>query len=503
MQVTFDLDDVESYRKFLAIKSLPAYRIQGRTATFPDEYAYLIDGEKRNAEEIDYEAPEWMFDYQKATMPIAIRKRKYALFWQCGIGKTGVLLEFARVAINQLRRENKGVLIVSPLNVIEQTLGERDKFFHDKGIELPIDWVRPANLDEWLSKCGGCIGITNYEAMRPGLHRGCLGGLILDESSVLKSAYGKWGQVILRLGKGIEWKLCCTGTPAPNDRIEYANHAVLLDHYPTVNSFLATFFVNRGQTDNRWDLKPHALRPFYRALSHWCMFLSDPRVYGWHDNAESIPPIHVHIHDVPMTPEQTRIMRRITGELFASNFGGITKRSSLGQLGKGFFRGKHVPTNKPAFMRDLIDGWRSDESTIVWCLYNQEQALLEKTFPDAASIKGDTPYEKRIELIRAFKFGQIREMLSKPKILGFGLNLQVASRQVFSGLADSYEAYIQAVKRSNRYGSTRPLNVHIPVTDVEEPMVQNVLRKAHLVQLDMEEQERIFKEMSGVSVSSL
>ena len=394
--------------------------------------------------------------------------------------------------MQQLRRRNLGGLIVSPLMVISQTIAEAERWY--PGIE--IEQVHASQLKEWLKSCSGKLGITNYEAIRQDLIQGQLGMLILDESSMLKSHYGKWGTKLIDLGRGLEWKMACTGTPAPNDRIEYANHAVFLDHFPTVNSFLATYFVNRGQTQERWVLKDHALGAFYRALSHWCIFLVDPATYGWRDNCENIPPIHVHIHDVPMTDEQTAAVRDLTGGLFVSSTGGIVNRSKLGQIAKGKYNGKQIATNKPTFIKQLVESWPK-ESTIIWCKYNDEQESIERTFPDAASITGSTPQSKRQMLIDEFKSGNQKVLISKPNILGFGLNLQVATRQVFSGLEDSYEKYYQAVKRSNRIGSTRPLNVHIPVADIEEPMVQNVLRKAHMVQRDTEEQERIFKQCSS------
>jgi len=163
----------------------------------------------------------------------------------------------------------------------------------------------------------------------------------------------------------------------------------------------------------------------------------------------------------------------------------------MGQIAKGNYRGKDIHSNKPEFIRGLCATWPK-ESTLIWCLYNREQELLEKEMPDAASITGATPYEKRQELVDAFKAGDIKKLISKPKILGFGLNLQIATRQIFSGLQDSYESYYQAVKRSNRIGSKYPLNVHIPVTDVEYPMIESVLKKAKRVQHDSEEQEKLF-----------
>ena len=119
---------------------------------------------------------------------------------------------------------------------------------------------------------------------------------------------------------------------------------------------------------------------------------------------------------------------------------------------------------------------------------------MEQEISGAHSIAGDTPIESRKQMIADFQAGRCKVLITKPKILGFGLNLQIATRQIFSGLQDSYESFYQAVKRSNRVGSTRPLNVHIPVTQAEWPMVETVLQKAHRVQQDTAEQERIFRE---------
>ena len=312
---------------------------------------------------------------------------------------------------------------------------------------------------------------------------------------MLKSHYGKWGRKCLDLGKGLEWKMACTGTPAPNDRIEYANHAVFMDAFTSVNTFLARFFVNRGQTGARWELKAHAIQPFYRQLSHWCIFLSNPAVYDWTDNTEPLPPIDVHMHHVDLTPEQATLAFEQTGRMFADKIGGITNRSVLSQIAKGQYRGRAISTNKPGFIRNLIASWPK-ESTIVWCLYNAEQERLRKELPDAASITGATPYEQREAIVADFKAGRRKVLITKPKILGFGLNLQIATRQVFSGLQDSYESYYQAVKRSNRFGAVYPLNVHIPYTDIEHPMIENVMRKARMVQQDTEQEERIFRDVS-------
>lgn len=490
--VPIDTSNIDDYHKFLKIRTLPQYTFRGSFAQFPERYAAMIlDDAPKAKRVVKWKAPEWFFDYQADITALAIKRRKFAVFADCGLGKTPIILAFA---LEALKDTAKPILLVSPLMVCKQTIAEARRWWGDK---YPIEHVRAAELPAWLAADKPCIGITNYEAITDGLDAHKLGGLLLDESSMLKSHYGAWGTRLIEMGKGIEWKLCATGTPAPNDRIEYANHAVFLDHVPTVNSFLARYFVNRGETSERWELKHHALAAFYRSLSDWSIFLNDPSVYGWKGNGKSAPPIHVHVHEVALTPEQTEAIIGDTGMLLPTNPGGITRRTRLAQIAKGSIDGKRISTNKPDAIKALVDSW-PDESTIIWCIYNNEQDRMAELFPDAANITGATSDDERERLISEFQAGKRRVLITKAKILGFGLNLQVATRHVFSGLQDSYENFYQAIKRSNRIGSTRPLNVHIPITEVEKPLIETVMDKRDRVLADSAEQERLFKEHFNV-----
>lgn len=488
MRVELDTRSIESYRQFLAIKRLPAWNIRGSVATFPDEYASRI-GLAATVAGNEYQPERFLFDYQADITRTATERQKFAVFADCGLGKSLILLSYARY-VQQRLGNSRRVLILTPPLVVRQLIGEAEKFWGDS---IKVERVKASGLAEWLSGGGDAIGISNYEALKKDTPQGKLGALVLDESSILKSHYGNYASICLRLGEGLDWKLALTGTPAPNDRIEYANHATFLDRFPTVNSFLATYFVNRGQTGERWELKPHALRPFYRALSDWCIFLTDPAVYGWKDNCDSIPPIHTHIHDVPLTEDQREWVNKELGTLVATRTGGITMRASYGQVSKGEYKGQSFDTLKYETIAGLVDQWRDEESTLVWCLYDHEQRRCHESL-GGDSMTGATPMGRRHEMIARFKCRESDVLISKPRILGFGLNLQVATRQVFSGLQDSYEQFYQAVKRSNRIGSTKPLNVHIPVTELEAPMVENVLRKSDRVESDAREQEQLFRE---------
>jgi hypothetical protein len=367
--------------------------------------------------------------------------------------------------------------------VVPQMQDEYRRFY---GEDLPR--VSASDLPQWLSSGSG-VAVTNWDALRGTLNGKNLVAIAADESSMLKSHYGAWAQVLIDMGRETAFKLCATGTPAPNDRIEFANHAVFLDQARTVNEFLAKYFVNKGQTQERWILKPHALRPFYRGLSHWSIFLSNPATYGWKDNTSPLPPIKTHIDHIELTDAQRAETQETTGTLFVTGVGGIGERAKLARIAK------KADGAKPEWIRRKVSE-HADESIIIWCKYNDEQSTLEKLLPEAVSIKGETPIDERVAMLAEFKAGQRKVLISKPKVLGFGLNLQVCTRQIFSTCQDSYEEFYQAVKRSNRIGSTKPLNVHLPVTEIEAPMMENVLRKAARVESDTREQEAMFKEFA-------
>ena len=203
--------------------------------------------------------------------------------------------------------------------------------------------------------------------------------------------------------------------------------------------------------------------------------MSNPAVYGWRDNSDPLPPINTHVIDVELTDEQKDAAQGLSGSLYGIvKMGGIGSRSKWARLAKGFREdGSPIATNKTGVVCDLA----REAPSIVWCKYNAEQNALAKLLPDCADVTGATKEEDRVERIDGFKSGDLNPLLTKPEILGFGLNLQCARRHVFSTIQDSYEDYYQAVKRSNRTGSKHPLDVFIPITDLERPCSKRCSRR--------------------------
>lgn len=489
MKLVLDTNSIDDYRTFIKAKALPRFRCIGHEIEFPDEYAALLGlSTAETAKNKRYVPIKGLFDYQAAVAKLSIRKKKFGIFMACGRGKDLTMKETARYVAGVLPKDKK-ILIMEPLNCVEQSLEETRRWYGDK---LPFERVKSGNLNDWLMGSGGRLGICNYDGLNEDTPQGKLGALFANEGSIFKSN-GVWASTMIRIGTGLTWKFIYTGTPAPNDRIEYGNHAVFLDQFPTLNSFYARYFVNKGETNERWVMKPHAVGKFYREISHWCILLDNPAVYGFKDNCEPLPPINVHIHEIDLTGEQREAVYAVTGKLFMDEPGGITTRSKLSQIGKGNYKGQKIEAAKPLFIKNLVDSWRDKESTIIWCKFDAEQDDLERMFPGAASIRGKTKYESRVRMIREFQRGENRVIISKAECMGWGLNLQIATRQVFSACDDSWEKFHQCLARSSRIGATKPLNAHIPVSEIERPQMENVLRKARRINEDAIEQEADFK----------
>jgi DNA modification methylase len=252
------------------------------------------------------------------------------------------------------------------------------------------------------------------------------------------------------------YRLACTATPAPNDVAEFANHAEFLGIMSRVE-MLASFFVH---DDKGWRLKGHAREPFYRWMASWGMSVRKPSDIGYDDDGFDLPDLHIaqSVVSTSWAPE---------GRLFAAGLAGVTERASVR---------KDTIEDRAIEVARLVND-EPDQQWIVWVGLNDEQDAVAAKIPDAVVVQGaDSPDDKADRLL-AFQDGRFRVLVTKPSIAGFGLNFQHCARMAFCGVGDSYEQYYQAIRRCWRFGQTRPVDVHVVVTEPEQHIYANVLRK--------------------------
>ena len=374
-----------------------------------------------------------LFPFQRDLTRWALRKGRAAIFADTGLGKTRMQLEWARLT-------EQRALILAPLAVAQQTIRE--------AAVLGIDVAYARHQDE-----ANGITITNYERLER-FDPSAFGAVVLDESSILKSFEGKTRTALIAMWQDTPYRLACTATPAPNDIAELANHAEFLSVMTRVE-MLAAFFVH---DDDGWRLKGHAREAFWRWLASWGMSVRAPSDLGYEDDGYALPPLTIEpvIMPVEWTPE---------GQLFASQPKGITERSALR---------RETIALRVARAAEIIG---TDGQCLAWTGLNDEATAIAAAVPGAVNVQGSDDPESKARNLIAFADGDLRVLVTKPSIAGFGMNFQGCSRMVFVGLGDSYEQYYQAIRRCWRFGQTKPVTAYIVLTEPEAAIYHNVLRK--------------------------
>jgi len=393
-----------------------------------------------------------LFDFQRDIVRWALRRGKAAIFADCGLGKTPMQLEWAhQVAIHTVGN----VLIVAPLAVSWQTAREGQKF----GIPVHVSRngadIRPG------------INITNYERLHL-YNPEQFSGIVLDESSILKAQFGIRRHEITDFALGIPYRLAASATPAPNDLVELINHAEFFG-IMTEAEIKALFFTQDGNNSNQFRLKRHAIQDFWKWMAAWAVALRKPSDLGYDDCAFRLPPLRNHQVTVDVEAFDAGMLFAVEAITLVEQR--IARRASL--------------EARVAACADMVNN--SDEPWLVWCDLNDESEALARAIPDAVQVTGSDASENKERAMLAFSDGEIRVLVTKPQIAGFGMNWQHCSHIAFVGLSHSYEKYYQAVRRSWRFGQVNPVDVYIITSTADGPVVQNIERKEKQA-MDMYEQ---------------
>lgn len=406
-----------------------------------------------------------LFDYQKAVVTWALKKGKACIFAGTGMGKTAMQLEWARHVSDHTGGR---VLILCPLAIAHQTEKEAHRF------GLDAHAVRAQTQDR--------IQIANYENLHK-FNAADFSGIVLDESSILKSFSGKIRSQIIDSFYSTPYKLACTATPAPNDIEEIGNHAEFVGVMKRVE-MLATFFNHDGGDTSKWRLKGHAQDAFWKWMCQWAMMFQKPSDIGFSDDGFILP--ELRYHDIRLESEI-----KMDGMLFAVSPDLAQKREIRKQ------------TIDARVSESVKIASKAKGPVIVWCDYNDESTALAAQIKGAKEVTGSQDSDTKEELLDAFSDGSLRVLVSKSSICGFGLNWQHCNTMIFAGLSDSWEQFYQAVRRCWRFGQKNPVDVYI-VTDGMDSTIANIKRKeeqALTMQREMirHMEQEMKKELSGTT----
>lgn len=377
--------------------------------------------------------PAALFAFQRDIVRWALKRGRAAVFAQTGLGKSFIELAWGQ-AVHTATGCN--VLLLTPLAVAGQMVREAAKF----GL--------PAKQCATQADVMPGVTVTNYEK----LHHFDLSkfvGVILDESSILKAFDGKTRTTLIERCKDVPYRLCATATPAPNDFTELGNHAEFLG-VMSVTGMQATFFTHDSGDTNVWRLKGHAETAFWQWMCSWAVLLRRPSDLGYPDGGYDLAPLQQLEHIVDVAGPQAITL----GQRLAARRGSITHRVA-----------KAV---------ELTPG---DRPFVWWCNLNAEAEALCAALPGAVEVRGTDKEDEKTEKLRAFSDGEIRVLVTKPRICGFGMNWQHCADTGFVGLNDSFEQVYQSVRRFWRFGQTQTVTAHFIAASTEGAVLSNLRRK--------------------------
>lgn len=416
-----------------------------------NEYQEFLNGKRAVVEPVGFDVaadainPK-LFPFQRDIVRWALRLGRAALFEECGLGKTAQYLEWARHVV---AHTNAPVLILAPLAVAHQVVREGDKF------GIPVEYARDASD----LRDSADLYVTNYERLDKfvGVVE-LLGGVVLDESSIMKNLGGKTFWQLVRTFEKTRFKLCCTATPAPNEFVEFTNHSTFLGimHFKEA---LTRWFTGNQKLARSAVLKKHAAADWWRWLTSWSVCLSKPADLGAQYDMPGYELPELRIHEHALSVSQATIDRTWAGGMLIpeSNPNSTTlhkvKRESL--------------ADRVARAVEIVRSLPDDAPVIVWCDTNYEADALIKALPDAVEVRGSHAPDVKEARLNAFGDGDVRILITKPDIAGFGLNWQHCADMVFVGVSFSFEKTYQALRRSYRFGQTRPVNAHLIYAESE------------------------------------
>jgi len=413
----------------------------------PTEYLEFVRNKQLEADAVGFEADPSRFgklyDFQQDILTWALERGRAAIFADCGLGKTPIQLKWAEQVT---MHTGQPILIVAPLAVANQTHREAAKFN-----------VSPARVCASQDDVGEGVNITNYEKLHH-FERSAFGGIVLDESSILKSYDGKTKQRIVSFAEPIDYRLACTATPAPNDYTELLTHAEYLD-IMSRKEVLATFFVQDGNTTTSWRLKGHAEEEFWEWVASWCVALRGPQDLGYPAGKFDLPKLNIQSRTVDSGWKRDDML-----------FGGVAETLDDQRAARDASLDQRVEETA-----SLIND--SDEPWIVWCGLNKESEAVTRAIPDAVEISGSDSEQHKRDAMLGFQRGDIRVIVTKPSIAGHGMNWQHCSKQVFMGMSHSYEQFYQAVRRSWRFGQEDDVTVHLITAEANRRVIENVRSK--------------------------
>jgi len=435
-----------------------------------------------------YEIPSFLMTHQKQGIRIAAKDPRWGFWYDTGTGKTLMSLEIIRM------RGGRG-LVICPLGIIENAWMEDIAKFYPDLVPSALNLWKEGRKKGWEKKLKDAnVVIVNFESFKK--YRPHLTGfntVIIDESSKIKnhkSAITKQVKAFCNSGGFNVYLL--SGTPAPNNPMEYFSQMSVIDP----KMFGTSYFKFRhkyceqfGFGGFQWQLKFEKKDEFFQKIS------TRSTVVRKHD-AIDLPERTDNIIDIVLSADEKRHYKAMLKDLIteikeniisASN--AVTKIMKLRQITAGFIIDESgmveqvVGSSKLKALKNLLEEI-GDNQAIIWHQFRHEADIIANALTSGTYgiCNGGVSQAQKDENIRDFKSGRTQYLIAHPRTLAHGVTLINCTYAIYFSLSYSHEEHYQSRDRIYRKGQKNACSYYYLAAGktIDRVILKALKEKAHM-----------------------
>ncbi|NBS67355.1 DEAD/DEAH box helicase [bacterium] len=421
------------------------------------------------------------FDHQIKTTDFLLKAPRALVTSDPGTGKT-------RSVIDAYAQRKEGrMLVLAPLSILSASWGDDIKKFQPKLTYV----VAYAKNREQAFKSDADIVIANHDAVKWIVkNEQLLTGfdtLCIDEFTAFKNKDSQRSKAVLKIAAKFKYRIAMSGTPNSNTILDIWHPALIVDDGERLGKrfygFRSAVCTSRfNGFANEWVDKPNAQEIVAASIK-------DINIRYRLEDCIDMPEQSVHTMCVQLTPEIMKQYKLLaedsvlyTGKATINAINAGARVKKLLQLCTGSVytedgTSQGIHSERYELVMQLVSerkhslvafNWRHEREHLV--------KLAEEMGIEYAVIDGETPANKRKDIVDRMQAGQLQVVFAHPQSAGHGLTLTKATTVIWASPTYNAEHYQQFNRRIYRAGQTQKTEViHIAASDTWEPDVYTKL----------------------------
>lgn len=404
-----------------------------------------------------------------------------------GTGKT-------RTCIEVIRQSKAKALVLAPKSILRAAWEDDCTKFAP---ELKVS-VAFANNRDKAFKADADVYVTNIDAVNwlaknPKVMEKFKGGLlIVDESTAYKNHTSGRSKSLKAISKLFARKILMSGTPNPNGILDLWGQMLILDEGERLGSSFWGFRQvactpiqnGPGAQHIKWVDRPGIEDAVFDLISDICIR------HQLEDVTDMPPNVVSHMH-VDLSHKVANAYRELQEQsllmvkdkvVTALNAGSLVQKllqTLSGSVYDENGEAVEIDNERTELVLDLVEARSQSVVAFLW-RHQRNQLIAEATKRGITFgvIDGDTPAEKRGELVNQFQAGNLRVIFAHPQSAGHGLTMTKGVATIWASPTYNAEFFEQFNRRIYRTGQTqRTETILISARGTHESKVYDALER--------------------------